>query len=178
MFKKILIANRGEIAIRIIRTCKELGIKTVSIHSEEDNDSLHVKLADESVCVGPGPSSASYLNIPNIISAAEITKADAVHPGYGFLAENTYFAEVCEACDLIFIGPSKEAILKMGDKVEARKVMKKAGVPTCPDDAVEEIKQIAKYISDKKGGEGCVRDVIEQVLRLHNQWMVDGAFIW
>jgi len=129
MFKKILIANRGEIALRVIRACQEMGIKTVAIHSDVDKNSLHVVLADESVCIGAGPSNESYLNIPNIISAAEITKADAIHPGYGFLAENTYFAEVCESCGIAFIGPSKELILKMGDKAEARKAMEKAGVP-------------------------------------------------
>jgi len=132
MFKKILIANRGEIALRIIRACREMGIKTVAVHSQADNDSLHVKFADESVCIGPGPSDESYLNIPNIISAAEITGADAIHPGYGFLAENTYFAEVCESCNITFIGPSKEVILKMGDKCKARNTMEKAGVPIIP----------------------------------------------
>jgi len=132
MFKKILIANRGEIAVRIIRACHELGIKTVAIHSEVDRDAMHVKLADESVCVGPGPAIESYLNIPNIISAATITKADAIHPGYGFLAENTYFAEVCESCGIKFIGPTKEAIQKMGDKIAARNLMQKSGIPIIP----------------------------------------------
>lgn len=132
MFKKILIANRGEIALRIIRACREMGIRTVAVHSEEDRLSLHTKMADESVCIGPAQSSESYLNIPNIISAAEITGADAIHPGYGFLAENSYFAEVCESCNIKFIGPSKEAILRMGDKVQARAIMAKAGVPIIP----------------------------------------------
>jgi acetyl-CoA carboxylase biotin carboxylase subunit len=132
MFKKILIANRGEIAVRVIRACNELGIKTVAVHSEIDRDSLHVKLADESVCIGPDMATDSYLNIPNIISAATITGADAIHPGYGFLAENTYFADVCESCKIKFIGPTKEAIQKMGDKIEARKLMEKAGVPIVP----------------------------------------------
>jgi len=132
MFKKILIANRGEIAIRIIRACKELGIKTVAVHSEADKESLHTKLADESVCIGPAPAVESYLNIPNIISAAHITGADAIHPGYGFLAENVYFAEVCESSGMKFIGPPKESIQKMGDKIEARKIVQKAGVPIVP----------------------------------------------
>jgi len=132
MFKKILIANRGEIAIRIIRACKELGIKTVAIYSEVDKDSLHVKFADESVCIGPASATDSYLNIPNIISAAMITGADAIHPGYGFLAENTYFADVCESCKIAFIGPSKESIQLMGDKITARKTAKKIGIPIVP----------------------------------------------
>jgi acetyl-CoA carboxylase, biotin carboxylase subunit len=132
MFKKILIANRGEIAVRIIRACREMGIKTVAVHSEPDRASRHVQLADESVCIGPGPATESYLNIPNIISAAEISGADAIHPGYGFLAENTYFADVCESCHIHFIGPSKEAIERMGDKAAARETMRKAGVPIVP----------------------------------------------
>ncbi|MCB4791720.1 MAG: acetyl-CoA carboxylase biotin carboxylase subunit [Elusimicrobia bacterium] len=132
MFNKILIANRGEIACRIIHACKELGIKTVAVHSEADKDCLHVKLSDESICIGPGPARESYLNIPSIISAAEISGSDAIHPGYGFLAENTYFADVCESCGIKFIGPSKESIEKMGDKVQARKLMAKAGVPIIP----------------------------------------------
>ena len=132
MFKKILIANRGEIACRVIRAARELGIKTVAIHSEVDRECLHVKMADESVCVGPGPVTESYLNIPSIISAAEITGADAIHPGYGFLAENTYFADVCESCGIHFIGPKKESIEKMGDKIAARRLMEKAGVPVVP----------------------------------------------
>lgn len=132
MFKKVLIANRGEIAVRVIRACREMGLKTVAVHSEADRESLHVKLADESVCIGPGPASESYLNIPNIISAAEISGADAIHPGYGFLSENTYFADVCESCHIHFIGPSKEAIERMGNKAAARETMRKAGVPIVP----------------------------------------------
>ncbi|MGA2089861.1 MAG: acetyl-CoA carboxylase biotin carboxylase subunit [Endomicrobiales bacterium] len=132
MFKKILIANRGEIACRIIRAARELGVKTIAIHSEVDRECLHVKMADESICIGPNPASESYLNIPSIISAAEISGADAIHPGYGFLAENTYFAEVCESCGIKFIGPSKSAIEKMGDKIAARQLMIKAGVPVVP----------------------------------------------
>jgi acetyl-CoA carboxylase, biotin carboxylase subunit len=132
MFKKILIANRGEIAVRIIRACREMSIKTVAVHSEADRGSRHVTLADESVCIGPGPATESYLNIPNIISAAEISGADAIHPGYGFLAENTYFADVCESCHIHFIGPSKDAIERMGNKAAARETMRKAGVPIIP----------------------------------------------
>ncbi|MDR2676758.1 MAG: acetyl-CoA carboxylase biotin carboxylase subunit [Endomicrobium sp.] len=132
MFKKILIANRGEIACRIIRACRELGIKTVAIHSEIDRESMHVKLADQTVCVGRASASESYLNIPSIIAAAEISGASAIHPGYGFLAENTYFAEVCEACGLKFIGPSKESIKQMGDKISAIELMKKSGIPVIP----------------------------------------------
>lgn len=132
MFKKILIANRGEIACRVIRAARELGIKTVAIHSEVDRECLHVKMADESICIGPNPAAESYLNIPSIISAAEISGADAIHPGYGFLAENTYFAEVCESCGIKFIGPSKNSIEKMGDKITARQLMIKAGVPVVP----------------------------------------------
>jgi acetyl-CoA carboxylase, biotin carboxylase subunit len=132
MFKKVLIANRGEIACRIIHACKELGIKTVAVHSEIDRDCMHIRLADQSVCIGPNAARESYLNIPSIISAAEITGADAIHPGYGFLAENTYFADVCESCGITFIGPGKEAIEKMGDKITARNLMMKAGVPVVP----------------------------------------------
>ncbi len=130
--KKILVANRGEIALRIIRACKEMGLKTVAVYSDADVSSLHVKLADESVCIGPAQSISSYLNIPNIISAAEISGADAIHPGYGFLAENPQFAEVCQSCKITFIGPSHELISLMGDKATAKQTMKKAGVPIIP----------------------------------------------
>jgi len=132
VFNKILIANRGEIALRIIRACKELGISTVAVYSEADVDSLHVQLADESVCIGPPPSSDSYLKIDRIISAAEISDVDAIHPGYGFLAENAHFAEVCASCNIKFIGPSPNAIRAMGDKNAARERAKKAGVPISP----------------------------------------------
>ncbi|MCS7227930.1 MAG: acetyl-CoA carboxylase biotin carboxylase subunit [Endomicrobia bacterium] len=132
MIKKLLIANRGEIAVRVIRACKELGIKTVAIYSEADKDCLHTMLADEKICIGAAPATESYLSIPNIISACEATGADAVHPGYGFLSENPHFAEVCEACGITFVGPSKESIEKMGDKIEAKKIAKKAGVPVVP----------------------------------------------
>ncbi len=131
-FRKILIANRGEIACRIIWTCKEMGIKTVAVYSEADRESLHVRFADEAVCIGPAPSAQSYLNIPAIISAAEVTNVDAVHPGYGFLAENAQFAEICDACNIKFIGPQSHVIKMMGDKVEARRAMTKAGLPVLP----------------------------------------------
>ena len=132
MFKKVLIANRGEIALRVIWACKELGLKTVAVYSEADRHSLHVKFADQAICIGPPRSKDSYLSVPAIISAAEITGADAIHPGYGFLAESSYFAEVCEACRITFIGPSPQAIRLMGDKSRAKKAMIKAGVPVVP----------------------------------------------
>jgi acetyl-CoA carboxylase, biotin carboxylase subunit len=132
MFKKVLIANRGEIALRVIVACRELGIKTVAVYSEADENSLHVRFADEDVCIGPARSSESYLNVPAIISAAEITGADAIHPGYGFLSESAYLAEVCEACHIRFIGPDPHVIRLMGDKARARRAMKKAGVPILP----------------------------------------------
>jgi acetyl-CoA carboxylase biotin carboxylase subunit len=132
MFNKILIANRGEIALRVICACRELGIRTVAVYSEADEHSLHVRFADEDVCIGPPRSSDSYLNVPAIISAAEITGADAIHPGYGFLSESAYLAEVCEACHIKFIGPDPNIIRLMGDKARARRAMKKAGVPVLP----------------------------------------------
>jgi len=132
MFKKILIANRGEIALRVIYACKELGIKTVAVYSEADENSLHVRFADEDVCIGPPRSAESYLSVPAIISAAEITGADAIHPGYGFLSESAYLAEVCEACHIKFIGPSPNVIRLLGDKARPRRAMKKAGVPILP----------------------------------------------
>src|SRR6186713_1074207 len=129
MFKKILIANRGEIALRVIWACKELGVKTVAVYSEADAQGLHVRFADQAVCIGPSRSIDSYLNIPAIVSAAEITGADAIHPGYGFLSESSYLAEICEACKIKFIGPGPQAIRLMGDKSRAKKTMIKAGVP-------------------------------------------------
>jgi acetyl-CoA carboxylase biotin carboxylase subunit len=151
MFHKILIANRGEIALRIIRACKELGIKTVAVYSTADSHSLHVKLADESVCIGPAPSIQSYLNINSIISAAELTDAEAIHPGYGFLAENAAFAEICENCGITFIGPTSESMRLMGDKISARQAMIKQDVPILPGtkDAVQDVKEaisVAKKI--------------------------------
>src|SRR5690554_2021304 len=132
MFNKVLVANRGEIAVRIIRALKELSIPSVAVYSEVDRDSLHVNLADEAYCIGPANSNQSYLNIPAIMSVAEVTDADAIHPGYGFLAENAHFAEVCESSGVKFIGPSSELISLMGDKVKARETMIKAGVPVVP----------------------------------------------
>src|SRR5919204_3722473 len=132
MFHKILVANRGEIALRIIRTCRELGIRTVIAHSKADANSLPVRAADESICVGPDDPRASYLNIPAIISAAAITDSEAIHPGYGFLSENPAFADICRACGIAFIGPTPEAIRLMGDKAQARHVVAEAGVPIVP----------------------------------------------
>ncbi|MCC6532212.1 MAG: acetyl-CoA carboxylase biotin carboxylase subunit [Burkholderiales bacterium] len=152
MFEKVLIANRGEIALRIQRACRELGIKTVAVHSEVDREAKYVKLADESVCIGPAPSAQSYLNVPAIISAAEVTDAEAIHPGYGFLAENADFAERVEKSGFVFIGPRAETIRLMGDKVSAKNAMKKAGVPTVPGydaplpDAHDEVLKIARGI--------------------------------
>src|SRR2546423_4949731 len=153
MFKKILIATRGEVALRIICACRELGIKTVAVYSQADENSLHVRFADEDVCIGPARSADSYLNVPAVISAAEITGADAIHPGYGFLSESAYLAEVCEACHIRFIGPDPHVIRLMGDKVRARRVMKKAGVPILPgsDGPIEtedKALRIAKEVGD------------------------------
>lgn len=151
MFKKILIANRGEIALRVIRTCKEMGIKTVAVYSTADKDSLHVRFADEAVCIGPPLSKHSYLSIPNIIAAAEITNADAIHPGYGFLSENAEFSRICEEYKIKFIGASPEMINSMGDKASAKATMRKAGVPTIPGsegllDSIEQGIKIANKI--------------------------------
>jgi acetyl-CoA carboxylase biotin carboxylase subunit len=132
MFEKILIANRGEIALRIIRACKELGIRSVAVYSEADEESLHVQMADEAVCIGPASAAASYLKVSNIISAAEVADVDAIHPGYGFLAENAHFAEICKSCNITFIGPSPDIIRNMGDKAIARNTMEAAGVPITP----------------------------------------------
>lgn len=152
MFKKILIANRGEIALRVIRTCKEMGIKTVAVYSKADADSLHVRFADEAVCIGPAPSTDSYLKIPHIISAAEITNADAIHPGYGFLSENAEFSRVCEEYGIKFIGASADMIDKMGDKATAKDTMKKAGVPTIPgsDGLLDTVEQGIKLANEVK----------------------------
>ncbi|MCC9042366.1 acetyl-CoA carboxylase biotin carboxylase subunit [Myroides sp. M-43] len=151
MFKKILIANRGEIALRVIRTCKEMGIKTVAVYSTADADSLHVRFADEAVCIGPAPSNLSYLKISNIIAAAEITNADAIHPGYGFLSENAKFSKICQEHGVKFIGAGPEMIEKMGDKATAKETMKLAGVPTVPGsegllESLEHAKKTAKAI--------------------------------
>ena len=151
MFNKILIANRGEIAVRIIRACREMGIKTVAVYSEADRDSLHTMLADEAICIGPAASSQSYLNMERILTATVAMKADAIHPGFGFLSENARFAELCEKCNITFIGPSAEIINKMGNKSEARKTMMEAGVPVVPGSkepvfAVEEARAMAREI--------------------------------
>ena len=151
MFKKILIANRGEIALRVIRTCKEMGIKTVAVYSKADADSLHVRFADEAVCIGPAASSESYLSIPNIIAAAEITNADAIHPGYGFLSENAKFSRICAEHGIKFIGATGDQIDKMGDKATAKETMKEAGVPCVPGsegilDSLEHARKTAKKI--------------------------------
>ncbi len=152
MFEKILIANRGEIALRVIRACKELGIRTLAVYSEADVDSLHVQLADESICIGAAPSSESYLKIDRIMSAAEIGVVDAIHPGYGFLAENPHFAEVCESCNIKFIGPPSRAMQAMGDKNAARSFARKAGVPVTPgSDGIVETESDAIKIAKKIG---------------------------
>jgi len=162
MFKKVLIANRGEIALRIIRACRELGILSVAVHSEVDENALHVRFADEAVCIGPGPATASYLNIPSIIAAAEVTNTDAIHPGYGFLAENAEFARICAACGLTFIGPTAENMQQWGDKVEARKLAKSLGLPLMEgspvlknaDDAVAHATRIGFPVMMKASGGG------------------------
>src|SRR5207253_7356056 len=151
VFKKILIANRGEIALRVIRTCKEMGIKTVAVYSTADKDSLHVRFADEAVCIGKAASSDSYLNIPHIMAAAEITNADAIHPGYGFLAENSMFSKICADHQIKFIGPTPEMINSMGDKITAKETMIKAGVPVVPGgegllESVDQAKSLAKDV--------------------------------
>jgi len=153
MFKKILIANRGEIALRIIRTCKEMGIKTVAVYSKADADSLHVRFADEAVCIGPAASSESYLKIPNIIAAAEITNSDAIHPGYGFLSENSNFSKICNENGIKFIGASPDMIDGMGDKAAAKETMKKAGVPTIPgsDGIIKNFEECKKLASNSVG---------------------------
>jgi len=147
VFKKILIANRGEIAVRIVRACRELGISTVAVYSSADADALHRRLADQAICIGPPVASESYLNIPNIISAAELTGVDAIHPGYGFLAENAEFADVCRSCDLVFIGPSGESIRAIGNKAGARRLVKEAGVPVLPgsDGPVKDEEEALRY---------------------------------
>ena len=181
MFNKILIANRGEIALRIIRTCKEMGIKTVAVYSTADKESLHVRFADEAVCIGPPSSAESYLSIPKIMAAVEITNADAIHPGYGFLAENADFAELCEEYGVKFIGPSAAMIRKMGDKVTAKETMIAAGVPVVPgSDGL--VKDVAAGIKDAKeigypiilkataGGGGKGMRIVESEEDFENQW--------
>jgi acetyl-CoA carboxylase biotin carboxylase subunit len=182
MFSKILIANRGEVAVRIIRACKEMGIKTVGVYSQVDKESLHVKLADEAVCIGSAPASESYLNIPAIISAAEIADVEAIHPGYGFLAENAHFAEICESCDITFIGPTPENMRLLGDKNTARKTMQKVGIQVIPgssdiiktkEDAVKTAKRL-RYpviIKASAGGGGKGMRVCHNDVRLVSSFM-------
>ena len=151
-FKKILIANRGEIALRVILACKELGIQTVAVYSEADRDALHVRFADQDICIGPAPSAKSYLNIPQVIAAAEVTGAEAIHPGYGFLSENPHFVDVCQACGIVFIGPNSEIIRKMGNKAQAKATMKAAGVPLMPgSDGVVDTVEDALVWADQIG---------------------------
>jgi len=186
MFHKVLIANRGEIAVRIIRACKELGIKTVAVYSQADIHSLHVKLADESVCIGPAPSALSYLNINAIISAAELTDAEAIHPGYGFLSENANFAEVCEKCGITFIGPTAESMRIMGDKISARQAVIKQGVPILPgtkegvhsvEDAVAVAKEIGfpVIIKATAGGGGRGMKIVHSPATLPNAFATARA---
>ena len=167
MFKKILIANRGEIALRIIRTCKEMGIKTVAVYSKADADSLHVRFADEAVCIGPAASSESYLKIPNIIAAAEITNSDAIHPGYGFLSENSNFSKICNENGIKFIGASPEMIDGMGDKAAAKETMKKAGVPTIPgsDGIIKNFEECKKLASNTVGYPIMLKATQEEVVK-------------
>ena len=183
MFSKILIANRGEIAVRVIRACKELGIRTVAVYSEADRSSLHVQLADEAVCVGGPRADHSYLNIPAIISAAEITDVDAIHPGYGFLSENAHFAEICESCNVAFIGPTAQAIRLLGDKIAAKDVMRKAGIPIIPgsttaiqdkDDALRTARRVGYPVIVKAaaGGGGRGMRVCHNDVRLVSALMV------
>jgi len=182
MFSKILIANRGEVAVRVIRACKEMGLRTVAVYSEPDAQSLHARLADEAVCIGSSHPSESYLNIPAIISAAEITDADAIHPGYGFLAENAHFAEICESCDITFIGPSPENMRLLGDKMTARKTAEKVGIPVIPGSpniikTKEEAIKIAKklkypvIIKASAGGGGKGMRVCHNDVRLVSSFM-------
>ncbi len=181
MFNKVLVANRGEIALRVIRTCKEMGIKTVAVYSQADKESLHVRFADEAVCIGPASSAESYLKIPNIIAAAEITNADAIHPGYGFLSENAKFSKICEEHGIKFIGASPDQINSMGDKASAKETMRKAGVPTIPgsdgilgslEEAIEVAKQI-KYpvmLKATAGGGGRGMRVVKAEDELEKAW--------
>lgn len=181
MFKKILIANRGEIALRIIRTCRDMGIKTVAVYSEADKDSLHVRFADEAVCIGPPPSRESYLSIPRIIAAAEITNADAIHPGYGFLAENAEFSEICNESEIKFIGPSPEMIKAMGDKAYAKETMRKSDVSVVPGSDgivtnVDDAKKIAAefgypvLIKASAGGGGKGMRVVQEESEIENSF--------
>ena len=178
MFRKVLVANRGEIALRVICACKELGISTVAVYSEVDRHSLHVRFADQAVCIGPARSYESYLNIPSIISAAEIANVDAIHPGYGYLAESSYFAEVCQTCGIKFIGPTPEAIQLMGDKAKAREKVKEAGLPIIPgsgligEDREEQVRELAEeigypvIIKAAAGGGGRGMRIVQEAAKL------------
>src|SRR5687768_15551638 len=181
-FEKVLIANRGEIALRIHRACHEMGIRTVAVHSTADTDAMHVRLADEAICIGPPPASESYLNIPNIISAAEISHADAIHPGYGFLSENAQFAEIVELHNIIWIGPKPEHIRTMGDKVEAKRTAAKLGLPLVPGsdgpiEGIEEARKVAAatgypvLIKAASGGGGRGMKVVQNEDELESQMM-------
>jgi acetyl-CoA carboxylase, biotin carboxylase subunit len=185
VFSKILIANRGEIALRIIRAARELGIKTVAVYSKADADALHVKFADEAVCIGPAPAALSYLNVPSILSAAEVTGAEAVHPGYGFLAENAEFAEVCEKCRIHWIGPPHPIMRLMGDKIRARNAMTSAGVPILPGSGLIETERELEeavertgfplIIKASAGGGGRGMKIVEDRKRLVQQWQAARA---
>ncbi len=180
MFKKVLVANRGEIALRVIRACKEMGLESVAVHSTADADALHVKFADQAVCIGPPPSRGSYLNVPPIISAAEVTGADAIHPGYGFLSENAEFAEVCIKCGLNWIGPPPAAMRLMGDKISARAAMNAAGVPTLPgstgltnEDQVHEAAErigLPVIFKASAGGGGRGMQIVHEREKLIDAW--------
>ena len=178
MFKKILIANRGEIALRVLRACRELGIKTVAIHSDVDESAMHVRMADESICVGPASAQSSYLNIPAIITAATLTNVDAIHPGYGFLSENQRFAEIIEEHKIKFIGPSSKNIQMMGNKIEAKKIMEESDVPTVPGlNNISDINKIKKFVQEvglpiiikaASGGGGKGMRIVKDIENLEN----------
>ena len=181
MIKKVLIANRGEIALRVIRSCNEMGIKTVAVYSTADKESLHVKFADEAVCIGPPVSKESYLSIPKIMAAAEITNSDAIHPGYGFLSENAEFSKICNESGIKFVGPNWKMIEKMGDKVTAKETMKEAGIPTVPGsdgllESIEEGKKLAKSIGypiilkATAGGGGKGMRIVNDESEFENAW--------
>ena len=182
MFRKILIANRGEIALRVIQACRELGVQTVAVYSTADRESLHVVYADEEVCIGPPPSTQSYLNISSLVAAAEITGADAVHPGYGFLSENAHFAEVLRECNLAWIGPPPETIRLMGDKAQARETARRAGVPILPGsrDPLESVEEAVKLaaavgypviLKASAGGGGRGMRIVERADQIEAQFV-------
>ena len=168
MFSRVLIANRGEVALRVIRACKELGVETVAVYSEADRGASYLHLADERICIGPAASSESYLNIPRIIAAAEITDVDAIHPGYGFLAENAHFAEVCRDCKIEFIGPSFESMQTLGNKINAKKLAKKARVPNAPDSIDAEQERVYQREDEEASGDDGVVDTVENAVKVAN----------